>query len=458
MALLQKLEADNAPLAEGCVPVAAQPTTAHAAPRKVACGDRPKAKFKRLILDFERYRDIVENMVEHAIYTMDVEGRIASWNTAAERMFGYPAEEAMGKDERLFATEANRAAGIPEKELAEAARDGRVHSDHWQVSHNGRLIWSSGVLTAVYDGSANLTGFVRVARDMTSQKLLEEQMERLAADLEIRAAERTQELESTIAELKRKQEEVEAFVYIVSHDLRAPLVNVQGFTRELEESCGRLGTLLNSCTLAEPYREAVNEILGNDIPGALHFIFASSSKFERLIDALLGLSRHGRQVYRISELDMKGLALDTVESMQRQIIEAEAEVVVGNLPRACGDATAIEQVISNLLVNCLKYRNPDRPLKVEIGGALEDGNAHFWIRDNGLGISDFGKGRLFQVFQRLHPERAPGEGMGLAIAHRIVERHHGRIWAESEEDQGSIFHFTIPAGTSCSGIDSITGV
>ena len=115
-------------------------------------------------------------------------------------------------------------------------------------------------------------------------------------------------------------------------------------------------------------------------------------------------------------------------------------------------------MLANLLVNCLKYRSPDRPLKVEIGGALEDGNAHFWIRDNGLGISDFGKARLFQVFQRLHPDRAPGEGMGLAIAHRIVERHQGKIWAESQEDHGSVFHFTIPAGTPCSGIETMTGV
>ncbi len=458
MALLRKFEADNAPLPGACEPGAAQSATATAPPRKLACGDRPKAKFKKLILDFERYRDIVENMVEHAIYTMDDEGRITSWNSAAERMFGYSAAQVMGQDERIFATDANRAAEIPQNELAEAVRNGRTHSDNWQVSQNGSLIWSSSVLTAVYDASANLTGFVRVARDMTDQKLLEERIGRLAADLEIRAVERTRELESTIAELKRKQEEVEAFVYIVSHDLRAPLVNVQGFTRELEESCGRLGALLSSCALAEPYREAVDEILGSDIPGALHFIFASSSKFERLIDALLGLSRHGRQVYRMSELDMKGLALDTVESMQRQILEAEADISVGNLPGAFGDPTAIEQVLANLLVNCLKYRSPDRPLKVEIGGALEDGNAHFWIRDNGLGISDFGKARLFQVFQRLHPDRAPGEGMGLAIAHRIVERHQGKIWAESQEDHGSVFHFTIPAGTPCSGIETMTGV
>jgi len=102
-------------------------------------------------------------------------------------------------------------------------------------------------------------------------------------------------------------------------------------------------------------------------------------------------------------------------------------------------------VFANLIGNCLKYRCPERLLKLEVGGQLEGEKVHYWVKDNGLGIPEFGKARLFQVFQRLHPDRAPGEGMGLAIAHRIVERHRGRIWAESEEGAGSVFHFSLPA-------------
>jgi signal transduction histidine kinase len=109
-----------------------------------------------------------------------------------------------------------------------------------------------------------------------------------------------------------------------------------------------------------------------------------------------------------------------------------------------GDATALGQVFSNLIGNAIKYRSPHRPLKVEIGGKVEDGTVHYWVRDNGLGIPEAGKARLFQVFQRLHPQAASGEGMGLAIAHRIVGRHQGKVWAESREGEGSTFHFSLP--------------
>jgi light-regulated signal transduction histidine kinase (bacteriophytochrome) len=101
-------------------------------------------------------------------------------------------------------------------------------------------------------------------------------------------------------------------------------------------------------------------------------------------------------------------------------------------------------VLANLVGNALKYRSPERAPRIEIGGAIEDAMTHYWVRDNGLGIPEQGMKRLFQVFQRLHPQVARGEGMGLAIAHRIVERHEGRIWAESRDQQGSTFHFMLP--------------
>lgn len=273
-----------------------------------------------------------------------------------------------------------------------------------------------------------------VANDLTEHKRVERELRDLSAGLERR-----------VQELHSKNEEVEAFVYVVSHDLRAPLVNLQGFARELGDSCARLRTLLKDSPQGGTERAEVDGILDEEIPGALHFIYASSAKFERLIDALLGLSRQGREVYRVAEVDMEELARNTVAVMRRLIVEAGATVEIGDLPAAQGDATALEQVFANLIGNCLKYRCPERLLKLEVGGQLEGEKVHYWVKDNGLGIPEFGKARLFQVFQRLHPDRAPGEGMGLAIAHRIVERHRGRIWAESEEGAGSVFHFSLPA-------------
>ena len=167
-------------------------------------------------------------------------------------------------------------------------------------------------------------------------------------------------------------------------------------------------------------------------------------KFERLIDSLLSLSRHGRQIYRIEKVDVEELVNNAVATLQQSISESGAQVDVGRLPPVEADQTALGQVFSNLIGNSLKYRSPERPLKIEIGGGQEGGVVRYWVSDNGLGIPESGKDRLFQVFQRFHPKHAEGDGMGLAIVHRIVERHGGKIWAEGEEGEGTKFCFTLP--------------
>jgi len=401
----------------------------------------------------ERYRIFVENIDEYAIYTLDAEGMITSWGAGAQMVSGARPEEVMGRHYSMFFPPAEVLAGVPQRELAEAARTGRYVADAWMITPHGERIWSSGVLNAVRNESGKLTGFIRVARDMTKQKLLEEDLERLKADLEVCVEERTRQLESTLVELRHKNEEVEAFVYIVSHDLRAPLVNLIGFASELQASCARLKLLAEQCVLPEVQKAEFLEILNADLPSSVHFISQSSVKFERLIDALLMLSRHGRQIYRIENLDVGEVVADAVAIFHQAITEVGATVKVGYLPSVNADMTALGQVFSNLIGNSLKYRSPERPLQVEIGGQLEDGLVHYWVRDNGLGIPETSKARLFQVFQRFHPQRAQGDGMGLAIVHRIVERHGGKIWAESREGEGTTFRFSLPGN----GVSSIPG-
>jgi PAS domain S-box-containing protein len=400
---------------------------------------------KNLNAQLERYRIIVENITDYVIYTMDAEGRIDSWGSSLQKLLGYTAEEGLGREYSMSFPAAEIEAGEPRRQLEEAARTGRCATEGWRFRKDGSELWSSGVLTAIRDESGKLTGYVRVARDMTQQKRLEESLAKLAADLELRVAERTRELEATVAELQRKNQEVEAFVHIVSHDLRAPLVNVQGFVRELEESGKHLKAVIQACPNWEQCWPGVQPVLDEEISGALHYISASTTKFERLINALLGLSRQGRQVYQLTRVNVWELATNSVATFRQAITEAGAEVEVGQLPSVTADATALGQVFSNLIGNALKYRSHERPLRVEIGGQVEEGMVHYWVRDNGLGIPESGKSRLFQVFQRLHSQQAEGEGMGLAIAHRIVERHGGKIWAESREGEGTTFHFLLPA-------------
>jgi PAS domain S-box-containing protein len=393
----------------------------------------------------ERYRIIVENITDHLIYTMDAEGRIDSWTAGSQALAGFAPEFALGRDYAISFLPEDVAAGRPRQELEEAARSGHCIAEGWRRRSDESIFWSSGSLTAVRNESGEMTGYIRVARDMTVQKRLEESLARMAADLERRVAARTHELEETVAELQRKNQEVEAFVHIVSHDLRAPLVNVQGFVRELEESSKTLRMVIQSCPRWEECWPGVRPVLEDEIGGALHYISASTTKFERLINALLGLSRQGRQVYHMTRVNVWELVTNSVATFQQLIAEAGAEVDIGQLPSVNADITALGQVFSNLIGNALKYRCPERPLRIEIGGQAEEDKVHYWVRDNGLGIPEYGIKKLFQVFQRFHRKQAEGEGMGLAIAHRIVERHGGKIWAESREGEGSAFHFTLPS-------------
>lgn len=292
------------------------------------------------------------------------------------------------------------------------------------------------VFMGVMAGTALVLGAVVAERRRAEEAVA------LARDqLELRVQQRTLELAEANVELRKKNEEVEAFVYIVSHDLRAPLVNIQGFSSELSRSCAELQQRLAGGVLTED----VSQILSDDIPGALRFIGASTSKFQRLIDALLALSRYGRQQYGSEPIDVRVLVEATLDSVRQSIEKTRTTVSVGPLPGARGDATAIGQVFANLIVNALNYLQPGRDGRVEIGGQLHGKMAEYWVRDNGAGIPASAQRRLFQVFQRFHPERAQGEGMGLAIVKRVVERHGGTVSAQSEEGVGTTFRLTLPA-------------
>lgn len=238
-------------------------------------------------------------------------------------------------------------------------------------------------------------------------------------------------------ELRRKNEEIEAFVYIVSHDLRAPLVNLQGFARELEMSCEGLRKLMGEIPQAR-------EILENDIPGSLHYITASANKFDRLIKSLLQLSRCGRLEYHPKVIDMNLLAQLTLDILKKNVAAAQAKIELAVMPPAWADFTAVGQIWSNLVNNALKYVDKSRPAQIEMGGERAGSMNRYWVKDNGVGIPEAGREKVFQVFSRLHPQMADGEGMGLAIVKRVVERHLGELWFESEVGVGTTFFFTLP--------------
>lgn len=269
--------------------------------------------------------------------------------------------------------------------------------------------------------------------------------------LEERVLQRTAELGAVNADLAKKNEEVEAFVYIVSHDLRGPLVNLQGFASELAGSCAELDATLGRAALPPELDAHIARILHADIPEALHFISASTTKFQRLIDALIELSRTGRQEYERSPLNVRAVVDHTVDSLRHLVDESGASVVVQSMPDAVGDATAIGQVFANLIGNALKYLKPGRPGQIIVGGHAEGRMREYFVRDNGSGIPESAHERVFQVFQRFHPELAGGDGMGLAIVKRVIERHGGSVRVESREDAGTTFYLSLP-GTSAGSV------
>jgi signal transduction histidine kinase len=299
---------------------------------------------------------------------------------------------------------------------------------------------SGGDEIAELDGTFHQTAF-RLAEAAAAERLYKEEIERRAA-----------ELAQANEELRGKTQEIETFVYSVSHDLRSPLVNLQGFSRELEQSCRDLQKALGTAELRPEVRRRV-EVVEGDMAESLRFIQIAVSRSASIIDALLRLSRAGRVEYLWQKVNVDAIARRVADALRATSAEKRARITVGELPPAWGDPTAIEQIFGNLLSNALNYLDPTRPGLIEVGaraghpgdaGNFDTPAVTYWVKDNGLGIPEAYLPKLFVAFQRLHGNIAPGEGIGLALVRRVVERHAGRIWAESQEGVGTTFFLTLP--------------
>ncbi|NML32215.1 sensor histidine kinase [Paraburkholderia antibiotica] len=280
----------------------------------------------------------------------------------------------------------------------------------------------------------------------TSRRLLEaDRIEaRFHADLERRTAELARINET----LRQQTQENEMFIYSVSHDLRAPLVNLQGFSKELIRACDELRDAVRASSLETGTRQRIERIVDEDVGEALHYLQTAVLRASHIIDALLRLSRVGRVEYRRQKIDVHDIVQRVVDAMQGSIRARRARVSVGELPLVWGDPTALEQIFANLIGNAVNYLDPAREGRIQIGTTPAPPGVHslriFYVRDNGLGIPAVALPRLFNAFQRLHGNTTPGEGIGLALVRRMVERHGGRVWAESKEGVGTTFYLSLP--------------
>jgi signal transduction histidine kinase len=272
--------------------------------------------------------------------------------------------------------------------------------------------------------------------------------------LKARLEARAKELAGVNEELRQETQDNEMFIYSVSHDLRSPLVNLQGFSKELQVSCDELRATVDAARLPQAEQQRLTNVLDGDVRESLQFLRTAVTRAAAIIEALLRISRAGRLEYQWQRVSIGRVVALVVDGLAGTIEARGAQVTVRELPPAWGDPGAIEQIFGNLIGNALNFLDPDRTGRIEIGAfeAEPVDERHppavrtrtYYVRDNGLGIPAAYMSKVFRAFQRLHGEVAKGDGIGLALVRRMVERHGGRVWVESAEGAGSTFFVVLP--------------
>lgn len=373
------------------------------------------------------YRAVLETAVD-AIITIDARGVVLACNPATERIFGYPPDELIGQNVSLLMPMPHRAAhdGYIERylETGEAKIIGvgrEVQGRH----RDGRVVpLFLGVSAVRVDEGVLFTG---ILREIGELKSYERRLEELNRSLEARNA------------------ELQGIVYIASHDLRAPLVNIQGFSTELQHSCEALGRTLEQVPMPPEAGAELEKILGEDIPESLRFILNGAAKMDALLKGLLRLSRLGRAALNVQALDMTRLVSEAARALDYQLAEAGGVIALGELPPCHADESQVTQVFVNLIDNAIKYRSPDRPLRIDISGESAEGRSRYLVRDNGVGVKDAHRAKVFEIFHRLEDVRVEGEGLGLTIAQRILHRLDGLIEIAEGGGPGTTFVVDLPA-------------
>lgn len=252
-------------------------------------------------------------------------------------------------------------------------------------------------------------------------------------------------LQVCTARLKQSQEEFKTFAYIVSHDLRNPLINLKGFAAELGYAVEAVRPALDVALplLDEEQKQKVTRAFEEDIPESLEFIVFSVGRIDEFMNAVLKLSRLGRRPLKLETIDMEALVQDVLASLAASIEQSHVQVTVNPLPKVLADRAALEEIMANLLKNAVLYVDPERPGKVEVSAAPCPGHVLFHVRDNGRGISEEDKHKVFEPFRRAGKQDVAGEGMGLAYVQALVRRLGGHISFESEFGIGTTFTFSI---------------
>jgi PAS domain S-box-containing protein len=349
-------------------------------------------------------------------------GEVFLWDDACCRMFGMPAGQRLTLESSRSIYHSEDRAGLVEavNQALGGANGGAFHHEfrvvwpdgsvHWVASH-GRVRFEEA------GGQSRPVQFTGILREITRRKQAELEIKQLNAQLEERVRQRTAQLETANREL-------ESFAYSVSHDLRAPLRGIDGWSLALAED---YASLLD--TRAQKYLDRVR---------------SEAQRMGCLIDDMLQLSRVARSGMKVGPIDLTGIAQSVADRLQDSNSNRNIEFVIEPGLTGTGDPRLLEIALTNLMANAVKFTGPRMKARIEIGQAHEQGRHPFYVRDNGVGFDMAYADKLFNAFQRLHKaSEFPGTGVGLATVQRVIHRHGGRIWAEAQVDQGATFYFTI---------------
>jgi PAS domain S-box-containing protein len=385
------------------------------AARKIA--EELRQAHDRLQLEVQQRREQARllDQTHDSIFFRDMNGVISYWNRGAQELFGWSAEEAVGKrSHELLRTifpgpladieEVLRRTGVWEGELRHTKADGSqiISASRWSLRR---------------DDQGRPLLIMATNNDITERKHAEDEIRRL-----------NQELARRASELESANKELESFAYSVSHDMRAPLRHVVGFSELLQARA--------SSSVDEKSRHYIQTICG------------SARRMGDLIDDLLAFSRIGRAETRYMPVDLEQLAKEVAAELGQDTKGREIVWRIGALPICQGDRSMLRLVIVNLLSNAVKFTRMRQPAEIEIGCTERPHEIEVFVRDNGAGFDMQYVGKLFGVFQRLHPvEQFEGTGIGLATVQRVIHRHGGTVRAEGTVDRGATFYFSLPKTT-----------
>ena len=358
---------------------------------------------RKLNFELEQYRIILENIDEHAIYTLDAEGRITGWGTGAQEVLGYSAEEALGQPYSVFAPEEDRAAGLPERDLAVAAATGRCCTDSWRTRKDGAAIWLSGVISAVRDEANVLVGFIRVARDRTAEKIFADAREHLAAELEKRVVERTQQLEETVAELRHTNDEVQAHTEVISRNLREKEVLLREIHHRVKNNLQVVQSLLKMRARLLPSGE-------------------SREAFTTTVERVSAMALLHERLYQTTDLSglplssyVRDLFRDATASNSLEPGQIQLKLDADDIPLNIEFGVPFGLLMNELICNSLKHAFPDgRRGVISIAAHRISKGVHIEVEDDGRGLP-----------QNFDPAASPS--MGLKLAASLARQLGGKL-------------------------------